>query len=106
MAKEVFDSDFFYDRIFFETSWYVHSGFRSCLDIATELLDDDHYSLKARYNKRTATYALFLGNTASLVALSALQRRTPLGLAVDIDRIFARYQNARKESHEQPTTHQ
>ena len=102
MAREVFDSDFFYDRIFFETSWYVHSAFRSCLDIATELLDDDHYSLEARYNKRTATYALFLGNTAALIALSALQKRTPLGLTADIDSVFTRYQNTRRGSLEQP----
>ena len=100
MASEVFDSHFFYDRIFFETSWYVHSGVRSCLDIASELRNDDHYSLKARYNKRTATYALFLGNTAALIALSALQKRTPLGLAADIDAVFSTYQNSRK--HEVP----
>ena len=98
MAREVFDSHFFYDRIFFETSWYVHSAVRSCLDIAGELREDNCYSLKVRYNRRTATFALFLSNTAALVALSALQKRTPLGLATDIDAIFSRYQNSRGES--------
>ena len=60
MAGEVFEGDFFYDRIFLETSWFVHSGFRSCLDIVAELRSDECYSLGVRYNKKTAAYGLFL----------------------------------------------
>ena len=101
MAREVCDGDFFYDRVFFETSWYVHSAFRSCLDVGTELRDDVHYSLEPRCNKKTGTFALCLGNMAALIALRALQARTPLGLAGDIDRLFARYQRTRRGSPEQ-----
>ena len=90
MAGEVFEGDFFYDRIFLETSWFVHSGFRSCLDIVAELRSDECYSLGVRYNKKTAAYGLFLSNTAALVALNALDMRTPIGLSAEIDRVLAR----------------
>ena len=98
MAEEVFENDFFYDRIFLETSWFVHSGLRSCLDILGELGRDDCYSLKVRYNKNTATYALFLANTAVLVALTALDRRTPIGLSAQIDGVFARFRESGHQS--------
>ena len=98
MADEVFGGHFFYDRIFLETSWFVHSGLRSCLDIVAELRGDDCYSLRVRYNKDTATYALFLANTAALVALTALDRRTPIGLSVEIAGAFARFRKSGRQS--------
>ena len=104
MAKEVFDSEFFYDWIFLETSWYVHSGIRSCVAIATELGSDDFFNLTTRHNEKTATKALFLSNTAALVALSALQKRTPMGLSADIDSVFARFRTTRAKTREQCTS--
>ena len=94
MTEEVLDSDFFYERVFLETSWFVHSGFRSCLDTISELLKDDCYDLRVRYNKRTAAYALFLSNMAALLALDALNGRTPIGLSPEIDRMFNRLREA------------
>ena len=97
MAEEVFEGDFFYDRIVLETSWFVHSGLRSCVDIIAELRRDDCYSLEVRYNKNTATHALFLANTAALVALTALDRRTPIGLSAEIAAAFARFRESGRQ---------
>ena len=94
MAEEVLESDFFYERVFLETSWFVHSGFRSCLDTISELLKDDCYDLRVRHNKRTAAYALFLSNMAALLALDALNGRTPIALSTEIDRMFSRLREA------------
>ena len=98
MAGEVFGNEFFYDLIVLETSWFVHSGLRSCLDIVAELRNDDCYSLRVRYNNKTAADALFLGNTAALIALTALNRRTPIGFSADIDRLSARLRESGRQS--------
>ncbi|MXY25358.1 MAG: hypothetical protein F4Y45_12645 [Acidobacteria bacterium] len=94
MAEEVLESNFFYERVFLETSWFVHSGFRSCLDTIAELLNDDCHVLRVRYNKRTAACALFLSNMAALLALDALNGRTPIGLSTEIDHLFNRLREA------------
>ena len=94
MASEVFESDFFYDLVVLETSWFVHSGFRSCLDIVGELTSDECFSTSVRFNRRNVGQALLLSNAAGLVALNALTKRISIGLSAQIEAAGMRFRKS------------
>lgn len=101
MAQEVFHGHFVNDRIYLETSWFVHSAYMSCYDIVLELAGDDVYNLSIRRNGNMAADALLLGNLAILMALHALNNRTPLGLSEHIERLFTRVRDGGQGSEAQ-----
>ena len=73
----------------------------SCYDIVLELAGDDVYNLSIRRNGNMTADALLLGNLAILMALHALNNRTPLGLPEHIERLFTRVRDGGQGSEAQ-----